>query len=631
MGRSMKRSSRGRFLCAFFLGAAFWWSLWLLVAAAGTGEPTLTLRVQTAALGALSLLVFVRTLAHRKEPVSSHGSAAFARPHEVADLLLPAREDTALPPASLLLGALEKRFVVLPSPLTGQHGVIVGGSGTGKSFSFFLPNLAFARGVSCVVTDPKSELWHYTSGFHPSVRYAPTEPDASACLNWIPLCKDARIAELCARAIVEAGATDKQEPPWPDLETAFLSALFAHASTLSIPTPLAAYHLFTRTEPAKLLDIFQSSASPVAREQAIIFGQTHERMRGSIVPVVAAKLQFLRDPLVARFTSASLTAPDFGRLRLCPAAVYWCAREQDMARLRPLSSLFFTLLLEQLAAERVGETATDGKSVPVHLFLDEFANVGVIPHFETTISLARGRGVGIWLGIQSLSQLDARYGRADAQTILTNCATKIALHGLDVETAEYFSRAVGQTTQLIPRRTYQKKRFAPFALSTSDTTGESPRALLTGDEVRRIGTDQALVITGNRKPLLVHKYRYTLPPQPSLASPLGPARTLPVASAAAEEAAMPEPATAGRPPLPPPLPDELRFSPPGAAPGGAGTKPRHRAARVTWHARSRDNRSANPGDKPRDKPGANPGDESRSKSRPSAGATPNKPGPPDRD
>lgn len=77
------------------------------------------------------------------------------------------------------------------------------------------------------------------------------------------------------------------------------------------------------------------------------------------------------------------------------------------------------------------------------------------------------------------------------------------------------------------------------------------------------------MITGNRKPLLVHKYRYTLSPQPSLASGLGPARTLPVASAAAEEAQIPEPAAAGSPSLPPPLPDELRFSQPG---GGTGRR-----------------------------------------------------------
>ena len=81
----------------------------------------------------------------------------------------------------------------------------------------------------------------------------------------------------------------------------------------------------------------------MAVEQAIIFQQTSERMRGSITPVVASKLQFLRNPAVQRFTSASLMAPDFGLLRRAPYALYWCLREQDIASLRPLTSLFFTL------------------------------------------------------------------------------------------------------------------------------------------------------------------------------------------------------------------------------------------------------------------------------------------------
>lgn len=53
----------------------------------------------------------------------------------------------------------------------------------------------------------------------------------------------------------------------------------------------------------------------------------------------------------------------------------------------------------------------------------------------------RGLGVTLVLGIQSISQLEARYGKANAQTILANCATRIALSGLDVETAEYVSRS----------------------------------------------------------------------------------------------------------------------------------------------------------------------------------------------
>ena len=61
-----------------------------------------------------------------------------------------------------------------------------------------------------------------------------------------------------------------------------------------------------------------------------------------------------------------------------------------------------------------------------------------------------------------LSQLEARYGRPAAQTILTNCSTKMALSGLDVETAQYFSRSLGEKTQVSPRRTWQKKRFVAF-------------------------------------------------------------------------------------------------------------------------------------------------------------------------
>jgi type IV secretion system protein VirD4 len=42
------------------------------------------------------------------------------------------------------------------------------------------------------------------------------------------------------------------------------------------------------------------------------------------------------------------------------------------------------------------------------MMLDEFANIGTIPDFPTTISLARGRGVAISIGVQSLAQLEAR-------------------------------------------------------------------------------------------------------------------------------------------------------------------------------------------------------------------------------
>ncbi|MES2462100.1 MAG: type IV secretory system conjugative DNA transfer family protein [Armatimonadota bacterium] len=540
------------FVTGFFAFATFWEARLLVQ----EEDAPLTLRASAVLLGLstfLALRLLLLRLVHKRES-HAYGSAGFALTESMADLFV--ASPAALKPGSVLLGSLNSNLLALSPLLARQHGVIVGGSGTGKSWSFFLPNAAYCRGISTVVTDPKSEIWQYTSGFHDSVRFAPTDPDRSACFNWIPLCRDARMAELCARAIVEAGATEKQEPPWPDLEAAFLSSLFSHASTLATPTPLSAYELFTRQEPAALMESFLSSASPVAREQAIIFQQTHERMRGSIVPVVAAKLQFLRDPVVSRFTSAELTPPDFGKLRCTPQSVYWCVREQDIARLRPLSALFFTLLLEQLAATPMENGVN---AIPVHMLLDEFANLGVIPNFDTTISLARGRGVSLWLGIQSLSQIEARYGRANAQTILTNCATKIALSGLDVETAEYFSRSLGQATEQTPRRSWQRKRFSLFASGVTDTVQDHARPLLTSDEVRRIGGGEALAIIGNRRPILLEKTKYKLAAKAAKTKRLGPALSAPCAATAA--AAVPSKSKKAaqklKEDLPPPLPEEL--------------------------------------------------------------------------
>ena len=406
------------------------------------------------------------------------------------------------------IGHYRGKAVTLTRQDTLQHGVILGGSGTGKSRGYFLPNAAALAGSSLVCIDPKGELWRHTSGFHKeALRFAPAEPSSSSGFNFVPLCREARIAELCARAIVESGNTGHTDQAWLDMEAAFLSGLLSHAATLPAPTLLTVYALFTRQPQEVLLDQLLQSQSQAAREQANIFQQTQERMRGSIVPVIAAKLQFLRDEAVARFTSASLAAPDFGRLREQPAALYWCLRESDIARLRPLTAVFFSLLLEQIC----GTTETSA-SVPVTMLLDEFSNIGVLPNFETTISVVRGRGISLWLGIQSLSQLEARYGRANAQTILTNCSTKIALHGLDIETAKYLSASLGEGTVNTTRQSVQ--RLFGLLPSPSVTVSEHDvgRALLTPDEVRRIQSDQAIVISGNERPMLLTKRYYDAPP-----------------------------------------------------------------------------------------------------------------------
>ena len=453
---------------------------------------------------------FLRTPAH-------HGSAGWG---EVPPGMAYRRGEPPPTGAFLIGGGAKGGRVALPRAEALRHGLILGGSGTGKSRAFFLPNAFQARGVSLVLTDPKSELWRMTSGTRERARrYAPADPDGSSCFNWIPLCADARLAEICARALVESGNTGGTEQAWLDCEAALLSGTFAHASTLAEPTPLSAYRLITRQPVESLIETLLASSSEAAREQGMVFSGTSERMRGSILPVVAARLQFLRDRNVARFTSATLDPPDFAALRREPTALYWCLREADIARLRPLTALFFSLLLESLASG--GE---DGEGVPVTMLLDEWGNAGTVPNFATTISLARGRGVSLWLGLQSLSQLDARYGKEDARIIVANCGTKIALSGLDLESAELVSRSLGEAT--VEGRS--SSRHGTISPTYGATESEHGRRLLTPDEVRRIPEDRAIVLVGNRRPLMLPKLWHDAPVSVARTTALGEARAVDV-------------------------------------------------------------------------------------------------------
>lgn len=452
----------------------------------------------------------------------SHGSAGWGKPPR--SFYAPAGE--ALPAGALHLGRRGAARLALPRSLTLHHAVILGPSGTGKSRGYLLETAARSRNASFVCTDPKGELFHLTSGFHPcSRRFAPTEPWKSEGFNFVPLCAEARISELCARAIVESGQTANTEQAWLDAEAAYLSALLSHASTLLEPTLLSVYDLFTTQDQESLLGQLLASASPSARRQARIFEQTQERMRGSIVPVVASKLLFMNDPSVARFTSATREAPDFSSLRREAQALYWVLPEREVSRLRPLSAVFFSLLLHQLS-DGAPSGEAPGCAVPVTLLLDEFANIGRLPAFETTISLARGRDIAIVLCLQSLSQLEGMYGRSHAQTILTNTGTKIALHGLDFDSADYISRSLGMTTVVTPRKSSHRRWFLWQPTSSTVSSGEHGRPLLTADEVRRIGVEEAIVIQGNLRPMLLGRSFYSSPACEGVAPALGEARTV---------------------------------------------------------------------------------------------------------
>lgn len=108
-------------------------------------------------------------------------------------------------------------------------------------------------------------------------------------------------------------------------------------------------------------------------------------------------------------------------------------------------------------------------------------------------------------------------------TLITNCSTKIALHGLDYNTAKYVSDMLGESTIVARRHGFS---FSPTGLISVSRHGtEHRKMLLTPDEVMRLSETEAIDRTGIKYPMTLKKGYYDWPARTAPTSALGEAIT----------------------------------------------------------------------------------------------------------
>jgi type IV secretion system protein VirD4 len=483
------------------------------------------------AVGVIAFIAFLFTITTNQVPTSDiHGSARWATAKDLKKKELVASASKPPKEASIILGPSpfdHTKRIDLPEKLTLRHVLMLGSTGSGKGRGFFLWQLSNFNG-SFVYCDPKGEGWDLTSGYRKhSWRFAPREPDNSLSFNWIPLCRDdAHLCLTLALAVVtSSGAASSADAQfWVDAGSQYLAALFAHTATFEHPTPAAAYDFATSFKGEELVQQLLKSPNPIARQYATLFSAADPKLRGNVMIGANAKLIWLGDEKVRRFTSSSIKPPDFSFLRKHKTGVYWVLSEKDVTVLKPLSTLFFTLVLYQLK-----EGQSSGK-VSICMFLDELANIGRIPGLEVEIAILRGRKVGLALGVQSLEQLDNVYGKDAAKVIAGNCITKIILGGLvDYYTLKYVSDLLGTQTisELSTSKSKQPGLFGK--ITTSEQIVKTQRPLMTPDEVRRLKTEkdgEQLIICDNEVPFITRRYFYDIDNRTAKASSLGDTLTM---------------------------------------------------------------------------------------------------------
>lgn len=483
-----------------------------------------------------------------------HGSARWATPHEASRFA-----DPTDPYANIILTSHVSLALARadhdPRYERNRNVLVVGGSGSGKTRSYVLPNLLQAN-ASYLVTDPKGTLAGEVGPVLVPLGYEVRRVDTvdfrrSDHYNPIAYVRTQQdVLELvdCLIANTTRTRSDSADPFWENSErllyTALVSYLVDHCLREDANLP-GLMTLLSLAEASEADEGFESPLDLLFREVETgcrcVVDEGGEEAGGRAFCGGAARVRWVRvaEPLtpdqdfaLSRYRAfkaaagktlksiiiscnARLSALDSAELReLLSRDDMGLDRMGEAGRRTAIFatssdtngtySFVLALLVWQatnLLCERALREHGGSLPVPVHLVLDEFANIGRLPDFERTVAVVRSRNIGVSVILQSTAQLRSRYGD-DAQTIVDCCDTTLFLGGKSSETNRGVSEQVGKETVSL--------------LGTSESRGANPnstqsrnvaeRDLIQSAEVAKLDRRRAIVLIAGADPVIDGKY-----------------------------------------------------------------------------------------------------------------------------
>lgn len=162
-------------------------------------------------------------------------------------------------------------------------------------------------------------------------------------------------------------------------------------------------------------------------------------------------------------------------------------------------------------------TRTFGKPAdgcPVLFMLDEMAQLGTMEMMRQAVSLLAGYGMSVWMIWQDLSQLKALYEH-DWPSFIANAKIQQFFGINDHETAKFIAEMLGKATVKVESWSNGKgtsskptEWFGSNSTSTSVSTSEKDRDLLSADEVRRLNREAMLMFVQGIPPILAERISY---------------------------------------------------------------------------------------------------------------------------
>ena len=489
-------------------------------------------------VGAAGLLWLYRWSMHREmREGEEHGSARWGTERDIRSFRLGGRHD-------LKMTATESLGIDGRRTQRNLNVLVIGSSGSGKTRRYVLPNLRQAN-MSYAITDPKGEIQHAVGDLLRREGYG------IRCLNLIdlehsdrfnpirylnPADPEAGILRLTENVITNTTGGDGRKTGsgdgfWERAERNLLNALVAWAYFAEDdPTLNHVTDMLDRMEASESDETMQSDVDlmfEAARElvdeyhadrgrhddgsrrtlegldfaarQYRKFQQGAGETKKSIIISLGVRLAPLQVGSVRRILSGDDMRLD--EIMLRPTAVFLALPDTENT-FSFLAAILYQCLFEAnvYQADHADGSGAGARRLPLHCFLDEFANVGRIPNFTRLIATIRSRNISCSVIIQNWAQGKALY-RDDWETIVGNCDSMLFLGGTETSTLEWVSKRLGFQTIDVMDDSESRGVNGSYNVSWRSTK----RELMQPDELGLLPTDECIYILRGVRPFRSRK------------------------------------------------------------------------------------------------------------------------------
>jgi type IV secretion system protein VirD4 len=419
---------------------------------------------------------------------SKYGKARFAHQWDIEKLGINYKK-------GLLLGRAWNRFVYLDKPLSL---LLIAPPGTGKTAGFVVPQV-LTMTHSAVIDDPKGEIYRLTAKAKGKQDYNvllfnPNHPESCKFnildRKLLPQTEGKRksfignVAEILIRNPSKSGSNE-----------------FFYQKARTAFAILANYIILTEKSPSFILirkligknvnvaavfnEIKDNPLTPEWLQQDcnIILQETRSREQWSgIIGTLTSALEVFGFNEVAEATSGDshITAEN---LRNQKTIVYIKIDTDDRERLAPLVALVFYSLGIQLTTHEPSK-----EQQRVTFIIDEFPVLGRVNPLVQLPAISRGYNLNIEFIAQDFDQIAEIYGRETIGILQTNCAYKIVLQQNNRNTAESFSRDIGNKTD---KKTQSSSQGF---IKTSISSSQEGLPLISAQEIMHLNASNFILL-----------------------------------------------------------------------------------------------------------------------------------------